>query len=301
MSLAIETRGLSRAMGKRFELRDVALNVPKGSVYGFLGANGAGKSSTIRCLLGLLRASRGTVSILGQPVPRALPQVLARTAYVPERPHLFESLRVNEMIAFHAAAFAGTWDTSQADTLRKAFRLDGSTVIHRLSKGETGKLLMLLALAQRPDLLVLDEPTDGLDPVVRRDVLAALLDYVASSGATVFISSHLVSELERICDWVGVLDAGTMVAELPMQTFKAGLKRLRVAAAPAQLAELPFTLLGRETSLGHIEEWIVRDWAPPMREWFDGRGVELREVIDLDLEDGFVELLRAARRREEAP
>lgn len=300
MSLAIETRGLNRALGSRFALHDVALNVPAGSVYGFLGANGAGKSSTIRCLLGLLRPTRGSIALLGQPIPSALASALARTAYVPERPHVFESLRVEEMIAFHAAAFATTWDAARAADLVRAFRLPASTPIHRLSKGETGKLLMLLALAQRPELLILDEPTDGLDPVVRRDVLSALLEYVAATGATVFISSHLVFELERICDWVGVLDAGRMVAELPMQTFKDGVKRLRVAAAPAQLGELPFTLMGRMPSLGQGEEWVVRGWTAPMAEWFASAGAELREVIDLDLEEGFVELLRAARRREEA-
>lgn len=300
MSLAIETRGLGRRLGKSFELRDVSLNVPAGSVYGFLGANGAGKSSTIRCLLGLLRASQGTISVLGQPVPRALPSVLARTGYVPERPHVFESLRVREMIEFHGVAFRHAWDGARAAELLREFRLDAETPIRRLSKGETGKLLMLLALAQRPELLILDEPTDGLDPVVRRDVLAALLDYVADTGATVFISSHLVFELERICDWVGVLDAGTMVAELPMQVFKDGLKRLRVATAPAQLPDTPFTLLGRQPSLGHVEEWVVRGWTSSMTQWFTGAGVELREVIDLDLEEGFVELLRAARRREVA-
>lgn len=300
MSYAIQTRGLGRRLGKSFELRDVSLNVPAGSVYGFLGANGAGKSSTIRCLMGLLRASHGSISLLGQPVPQALPAVLARTSYVPERPHVFESLRVREMLDFHGVAFRHSWDAARAEELRGAFRLDADVPIRRLSKGETGKLLMLLALAQRPELLILDEPTDGLDPVVRRDVLGALLDYVAETGATAFISSHLVFELERVCDWVGVLDAGSMVAELPMQVFKDGLKRLRVATAPPQIPDTPFTLLGRQPSLGQVEEWVVRGWTTTMTQWFAGAGVELREVIDLDLEEGFVELLRAARRREVA-
>jgi ABC-2 type transport system ATP-binding protein len=298
---AIETRGLGRQLGKRFALHDVTLKVPSGSVYGFLGANGSGKTSTIRCLLGLLRATSGSITVLGHDIPGALPAALRRIGYVPERPHLIARLTVRAAMQLHAAFWEHSWDQGQADRLQRDFHLDPDTEIRRLSKGETGKLMMLLALAQRPDLLILDEPTDGLDPVVRRDVLSSVLDYVGETGATVFISSHLVSELERICDWVGVLDAGTIVAELPMQTFKDGLKRLRIGAVPASLPETPFALLGRMPAAlvsDRSEEWVVRGWEAPMREWFAGAGVELREVIDLDLEEGFVELLRAARRKE---
>jgi ABC-2 type transport system ATP-binding protein len=158
-----------------------------------------------------------------------------------------------------------------------------------------GKLEMLLALAQRPELLVLDEPTDGLDPVVRRDVLTALLDYVSQQNATVFISSHLVHELERICDWVGVMDKGRLVTELPMHSFKSGIKRLRIADPPALPGDTPFVVLARESGNGALETWIVRGWQAPMSQYFEGVGASLREVIDLDLEEGFVELLRTFR------
>ncbi|HEY6852617.1 MAG TPA: AAA family ATPase, partial [Gemmatimonadales bacterium] len=195
---------------------------------------------------------------------------------------------------FHAA-FYPTWDTKWADELLQVFQLRRDQRLARLSKGEMGKLEMLLALAQRPELLVLDEPTDGLDPVVRRDLLAALLDYVSQQNATVFISSHLVHELERICDWVGVMDRGRLVAELPMHSFKNGIKRLRVSGAPALLGDTPFVVLSREASEGAFETWIVRGWQAPMAQYFEGVGAGLREVVDLDLEEGFVELLRTFR------
>jgi ABC-2 type transport system ATP-binding protein len=175
------------------------------------------------------------------------------------------------------------------------FGLDPAQGLARLSKGEMGKLMILLALGQMPELLVLDEPTDGLDPVVRREVLTALLDYVSQRTATVFISSHLIHELERICDWVGVMDRGRLVAELPMQSFKNGIKRLRVHGAPAMLGDTPFVVLAREYADGVGETWIVRGWQAPMAQYFEGVGAGLREVIDLDLEEGFVELLRTAR------
>jgi len=224
-----------------------------------------------------------------------MPRILRRTGYVPERPHLYRRLTVAEQVRYHAS-FYPRWSEARASDLMRRFRLEGDRPIGRLSKGETGQLLILLALSQQPELLVLDEPTDGLDPVVRREVLMALLDYVSDVDATVFISSHLVHELERICDWVGVLDGGELVAELPMHSFKSGIKRLRVAEAPAMAGDTPFVVLSRkpsETTVG--ETWIVRGWQDPMRQYFEGVGATLREVIDLDLEEGFVELLRSSR------
>ncbi len=294
MKLAIELTGVHVQYGKSFELKALDLKVPTGSVYGFLGPNGAGKTTTIRSLVGLVKPDSGVVSVLGHDMRTEAPRALLRTGYVPERPHLYKQLTVAESIRYHSTWYP-TWDATWAEQLRAAFQLESDAMVGRLSKGETGKLMMLLALAQRPELLVLDEPTDGLDPVVRRDVLAAVLDYVSETNATVFISSHLIHELERICDWVGVLEKGALVAELPMHTFKEGIKRLRVSKAPANLPTAPFVMLARTTGLGSVEEWVVRGWQPPMQVWFEGIGAQLREVVDLDLEESFVELLRTAR------
>jgi ABC-2 type transport system ATP-binding protein len=245
-------------------------------------------------MLGMLKPAGGTITVLGTDIPAQAPRAMARIGYVPERPHVYPMLTVDEIIRYHASFYA-RWDWTWADALVASFGLKRASKVQSLSKGETGKLLMLLALAQRPDLLVLDEPTDGLDPVVRREVLMAVLDYVSTHQATVFISSHLVHELERFCDWVGVMDEGRLVAELPMQSFKNGIKRLRVANAPALVGDTPFVVLARENGGGTAESWLVRGWQPPMQQYFDGVGASLREVIDLDLEEGFVELLRSFR------
>ena len=290
---AIETQELQYRPGPGFEIRDLSLRVREGAIYGFLGPNGAGKTTTIQLLLGLRRAQGGSMRILGREAPRDLPRILAATGYVPERPHLYTYFTVAQAIRYHGAFYA-RFDWAYAEDLRRGFHLPPESRLSRLSKGELGKLLILLVLAQRPDLLVLDEPTDGLDPVVRRDVLAALLDFCAERAATVFISSHLIHELERICDWIGVMDRGRLTAELPMHAFKNGIKRIRLARAPSLVGDTPFTLVSRETT-GLDEVWVVRGWQPPMVQWFQGVGAEILEVIDLDLEEGFVELLRAAR------
>jgi ABC-2 type transport system ATP-binding protein len=298
VSTAIEVKGLQYRASSEFAIEDLSLTVPSGALYGFLGPNGCGKTTTIRLLLGLLRRDAGSVSLLGHAVPEALPAALARTGVIPDRPHLHRYLTVAESLAFHRAFYPG-WDARWAGELLKDFRLLPGQRIGRLSKGENAKLMMLLALCQKPDLLVLDEPMDGLDPVIRRDVLSALLDYVSSHGATVFVSSHLVHELERFCDWIGVMDRGRLVVELPMADFRSGNKRIRLADnGGLEPAEAPFTLLTRERDAGSTETWVVRGWRPEMVGWFERGGVAIREVADLDLEDGFVELLRAFRSRE---
>ena len=294
MSDAIIVRNVTYRAGKEFAIRDLAMSVPTGSVYGFLGPNGSGKTTTLRLLLGMLPVDDGTINLLGHDVPAGVHKALARIGYVPERLHLYPQLTVEETLRYHAA-FYPDWDNARAEQLRRGFSLRAEQHVDRLSKGESGKLMMLIALAHNPDLLVLDEPTDGLDPVVRRDVLAALLEYVSSRGATVLISSHLIHEQERICDHVGVMDDGRLLAEMPMAAFRGGIKRLRVSRAPLDRGDLPFTLLSRGVSAGREEEWVVRGWQPAMKEYFVTAESELREVIDLDLEESFVELLRSAR------
>jgi ABC-type multidrug transport system ATPase subunit len=294
MSDAIVVRNLAYRAGKEFAIRDLAMTVPTGSVYGFLGPNGSGKTTSLRLMLGMLPADDGTINLLGHDVPVGVHKALAKIGYVPERLHLYPQLTVDETMRYHAA-FYSDWDNARAEKLRREFSLRAEQTVDRLSKGEAGKLMMLIALAHNPDLLVLDEPTDGLDPVVRRDVLAALLEYVSSRGATVLISSHLIHEQERICDHVGVMDDGRLLAEMPMATFRGGIKRLRVSKAPLDRGTLPFTLLSRGVTAGREEEWVVRGWQPAMKEYFAGGESELREVIDLDLEESFVELLRSAR------
>jgi ABC-type multidrug transport system ATPase subunit len=295
MSHAIDIQDLHYRAGKNFSIEHLDLHVPAGSIYGFLGPNGSGKTTTIRLVLGLLRPLSGRITVLGDPMPDAAPRVLARVGYVPEQPHLDPTLTVRELLRFQSA-FYRDWDAARAAQLLEQFRLDPAQPFGRLSKGQKAKLMILVALAQRGELLVLDEPTDGLDPVVRRDILAALLEYVSQREATVFISSHLVHELERICDWVAVMDDGHLVTEVPMEKLKNGTKRLRVSRAPAAagLGATPFALLTREPN-GSGETWVVRDWEPGMAAWFSGVGASLDDVIDLDLEDGFVELLRSFR------
>jgi len=297
MTNAVETSALGYSPGGGFRIAELDLHVPMGAIYGFLGPNGSGKTTTLRLLLGLLRPQGGRVTVLGLGMPEHAPELLARIGYVPEQPHFDPTQTVDELLRFQAA-FYPSWDWLAAESLLKQFDLVERKPFGKLSKGQKAKVMMLSAMAQRPELLVLDEPTDGLDPVARRDILSSLLHYVAERQATVIISSHLVHELERICDWVGVMDDGRLVTETPMTRLKNGTKRLRLSRLPADpmaLPPAPFDRLAREGAGGPTETWIVGNWEPGMAEYFPANGISLDEIVDLDLEDGFVELLRAFR------
>lgn len=297
MTNAVQSNALRYTPGPGFTISGLDLHVPVGAIYGFLGPNGSGKTTTLRLLLGLLRPQGGSVTVLGLGMPDHAPELLARIGFVPEQPHFDPTQTVRELLRFQAA-FYPSWSWPAAESLLGQFELEDRKLFGKLSKGQKAKVMMLSAMAQRPELLVLDEPTDGLDPVARRDILSSLLDYVAERHATVIISSHLVHELERICDWVGVMDAGRLVTETPMTRLKNGTKRLRLSGVPADPSRLPptpFVRLSREGAGGPRESWIVRDWEPAMAPYFAVNGMLLEEIVDLDLEDGFVELLRAFR------
>jgi ABC-2 type transport system ATP-binding protein len=293
MSFPIHLSHITHRLGKHFALRDLSLRVPQGAVYGLLGPNGSGKTTVMRLLMGMSRAEEGSVIVAGHELPDGAANALATVGYVPERFHLYRGLTVAHALSFHAA-FYPRWDVSMASQLLDDYALRRDQVIGAMSKGESGKLMMLMALATRPSVLLLDEPTDGLDPVARRDMLSSVLSYVAETGATVLITSHLIHDVERMCDWVGLMDDGAVVMESPLVTFRDALRRLRVQGASPALGSAPFSIVARRNG-GRIEEWVVRGFGAEGRAWMTAQGMELLDVQSMDLEETVVELLRSAR------
>jgi ABC-type Na+ transport system ATPase subunit NatA len=184
----IAIRSLSRRFGSKTALNDVWLDVPRGSVFGLVGENGAGKTTLIKHILGLLRAESGTVRVFGlDPVSEPV-EVLGRVGYLSEQPDLPDWMRVHEFMRY-TQAFYPKWDARYAEQLREQFGLDPSARLRVLSKGQRAKLGLLAAQAHRPDLLLLDEPSSGLDPIVRRDILEAVIRTVSDEGRSVFAFS----------------------------------------------------------------------------------------------------------------
>ncbi|HLB38522.1 MAG TPA: ABC transporter ATP-binding protein [Gemmatimonadales bacterium] len=197
----------------------MSLSLPRGGVYGLVGPNGAGKTTLIRHILGLLRAESGSVRIFGlDPVADPV-AVLSRIGYLSEENDLPGWMRVDELIRY-SRAFYPRWDDSYAEELRQAFALEPAHRIKDLSRGQKARLGLLLALAHRPELLVLDEPSSGLDPIVRRDILGAVIRTIAHEGRTVLFSSHLLDEVEEVADHVTLISQGGIVLSGPLDDIR---------------------------------------------------------------------------------
>jgi len=203
----VEMRNVSRRFGSVVALDDVSLAVPRGTVFGLVGVNGAGKTTLIKTVLGLLKPQRGAVRVFGlDPVADPV-GVLSRIGYLSEDNDLPDWMRLEELIRY-TRAFYPTWDEAYADELLRSFELDLSAKVKHLSRGQRARTGLLVALAYRPEILVLDEPSTGLDPIVRRDILAAVIRTIADEGRTVLFSSHLLGEVERVADRVAMIHEG---------------------------------------------------------------------------------------------
>jgi len=215
----ISVAELTRRFGAKTALDSVSVSMPRGAVYGLVGANGAGKTTLIKHILGLLRAESGSVRVFGlDPVADPV-GVLSRIGYLSEENDLPGWMRVDELIRY-SRAFYPAWDDEYAEELRRRFALDPAAKIKTLSKGQKARMGLLIALAYRPDLLVLDEPSSGLDPIVRRDILGAIIRTIAHEGRTVLFSSHLLEEVEQVADHVTMINEGRIVLSATLDSIR---------------------------------------------------------------------------------
>ncbi|HEY2094583.1 MAG TPA: ABC transporter ATP-binding protein [Thermoanaerobaculia bacterium] len=210
---------VTRRFGAKRALDAVTLNIPRGGVYGLVGANGAGKTTLIKHILGLLRAESGSVRVFGRDPVKDPAGVLSRIGYLSEENDLPGWMRVDELVRYSKAFYPG-WDDGYAEELRKTFGLDPAAKIKNLSKGQKARAGLLIALAYRPELLLLDEPSSGLDPIVRRDILAAVIRTIAEEGRTVLFSSHLLDEVEQVADHVTMIQEGRILLSGPLREIK---------------------------------------------------------------------------------
>lgn len=248
----IDIRRVTRQFGTKLALDDISLTVPRGGVFGLIGGNGAGKTTLIKHILGLLKAQQGTVQVFGlDPVANPV-GTLGRIGYLSEDRDLPDWMRVGELMRY-TQAFFPNWDEAYAEELREAFDLDAKARIKTLSRGQRARAGLLVALAHRPELLVLDEPSSGLDPVVRRDILGAIIRTIADEGRTVLFSSHLLDEVERVADRVAIIHHGRIMLTAPMDEIKAGHRRLTLRFG--QSHDQPPTLVGTLSFEGRGAEW----------------------------------------------
>jgi ABC-2 type transport system ATP-binding protein len=248
----VEIQNLSREFGKKQALKNVTLRVPRGGVFGLIGSNGAGKTTIIKHILGSHYAQRGSVRVFGiDPVAHPV-EVLGRIGYVSENRDIPDWMRVGEIIAY-TQTFYPAWDSAYAEELREMFELDPNQKISTLSRGQAARVCLLLALAHRPDLLLLDEPSSGLDPVVRRDILSAIVRTIADEGRTVIFSSHLLEEVERLADRVAIIHDGEVILDDGLESLKESFHRITLRFEKP-FSEAP-SILGAVDQRGYGDEW----------------------------------------------
>ncbi|MDO8586030.1 MAG: ABC transporter ATP-binding protein [Armatimonadota bacterium] len=286
---AIETFELTKRFGKHPAVDHLSMRVPAGSVFAFLGRNGAGKTTTIRILLDLLDRTSGEARVLGLDCVKNSLEIKKRIGYVAEGQKMYDWMKVDEIIWF-CKGFYPNWDDAFAAELKNKLELPGRSKVGELSRGTQAKLALLLAMAYRPELLILDEPTAGLDVLVRRDFLEGVIEIVQEEGRTVFFSSHIVHEVERVADWVGVIDNGGLIWCSTLEELKSSVKRLVLGFdTPPSAPRIP-NMLSHEHS-GRQLAITVRDYSEETLAAAKALGPKDLAVEDLSLEDIFVALV----------
>ncbi len=250
----VSVQGLSRRFGSTQALDDVYLKIPRGAVFGLVGENGAGKTTLIKHILGLLKAQRGSVWVFGGDPVRDPVGVLSRVGYLSEDRDLPDWMTIGDLLRY-LRAFYERWDDAFARSLSEQFELDSNARIKSLSQGQRARTCLLSAMAYRPELLVLDEPSTGLDPIVRRDILSAIIRTIAEEGRTVLFSSHLLDEVERLADWVAMMDRGRIVLCGPLDQIKAAHRRLSLRFDEPRTQ--PPRLAGALYSEGFGRDWTT--------------------------------------------
>ena len=277
----LEMNSVTKTFGTFKALDDLTLTVPQGAVYGLVGPNGAGKSTAIRHLTGVYRPDSGTVQVDGQPVYEN-PAVKSDIGYIPDEIFFFPSATMEDMRRFYKGLYP-RFDEDLYRRLYDIFRLPKNGQIRRFSKGMQKQAAFHLALAMRPKVLILDEPVDGLDPVMRRQVMSLILSDVAEYGTTVLISSHNLRELEDVCDHVGIMDHGKMLLEKSLADMQGTTHKLQIVGGVPEGLEVL-----HESSSGRLKTLICRGQAWEISTKAAAAKLAYFDVLPLSLEEIFI-------------
>ena len=281
----IEVCNLTKAFGGFKALDCLSLTVPTGAVYGIVGPNGAGKSTLIRHVTGVFRPDAGAVRIDGEPVYENS-ALKAKTAYIPDDIFHFVTASLRDMEEFYAGLYPG-FDRALYKTLLEAFRLPERSPIRKFSRGMQKQAAFLLSLCVRPEVLILDEPVDGLDPVMRRQVWSLILQETSERGVTVLVSSHNLRELEDICDHVGILHQGRLLLERSLSELQDNA--VKVQTALPEGTQLPTGLqILHDSSVGSVRTLVLRGKQEQIRAELEALHPLFLDLLPLSLEEIFI-------------
>ena len=277
----VEVKNLTKTFGGFTALRELNMTIPKGAVYGLVGPNGAGKSTLIRHITGIYRQDSGEVTIDSEAVWEN-PGAKSKIGYIPDDLFFFKSATIEEMRRYYKGLYP-KFDDELFQKLGEKFDLPRKTPIRKFSKGMKKQAAFWLTVSCRPEILVLDEPVDGLDPVMRRQIMGLILADVAENGTTVLVSSHNLRELEDICDHVGILDKGRMLLERSLADMQGGTVKVQfVGEVPEGLNIL------HRADTGKLRTIVVRATAQEAEAIFENANLAFYEVLPLSLEEIFI-------------
>jgi ABC-2 type transport system ATP-binding protein len=287
--LAIGSRDLTKAYGRMLAVGGINLTVPRGAIYGFLGRNGAGKTTTIKMLLGLTRPTAGTAHVFGMDVSTERMSILQRTAFVSEKKTLYPSLTASELVRF-SRGFYPTWSDSAVGKYARLLEIPMKQRFEKLSNGNQTKVWLLLALSQGADLLILDEPTTALDPVSVDQLLRVLAEDGLDRGCTIFFSSHQLEEVERIAEYVGIIDHGKLQMESRLDDIKSEFRLITAAgnSLPVQISAQVLSIVVE----GTFYRYVVTKDAESFAAGLSQNGATITNVSPLSLREIFLQLVR---------
>lgn len=279
----IEVKQLKKSFDGFPALDDLTLTVPKGTVYGLVGPNGAGKSTLIRHLMGVYRPDSGSITIDGQPVFEN-PQLKSRMVCIPDEIYYTTGDTIRDLQVLYEGLYP-KFDPARFHALEDVFHLDPKKAVRLFSKGMQKQLAFWLAVSCRPDILVLDEPVDGLDPVMRRQIMSLILEDVAENGTTVLVSSHNLRELEDICDHVGIMHKGHMMLERSLSALQENMVKIQLVTEQPLPAELQVV---HQSCVGRVQTIIARGSADTVMGILNRCSPLLCDVLPLSLEEVFI-------------
>ena len=277
----LELKNVTKTFGTTKALDDLTMTVPKGTVYGLVGPNGAGKSTAIRHALGVYRPDSGSITLEGKPIFEN-PEVKSRICSIPDEVFYFQSATMADMKTYYKGMYP-QFDEALFDKLYEVFTLPKNSPIRRFSKGMQKQAAFHLSICTHPELLILDEPVDGLDPVMRRQVWSLLLSEVAQRETTVLVSSHNLRELEDICDHVGIMDHGKMLLERSLADMQGSTHKLQIVGAIPQDLEVL-----HESNSGRLKTLVVRGDAGEIAQKAKEAEPAYFDVLPLSLEEIFI-------------
>lgn len=281
----IQVKELYKSFDSFKALSGLNITVPRGAVYGLVGPNGAGKSTLIRHLAGIYRQDSGEVLIDGQPVFEN-PAVKQRVAYIPDDVFYFAQSNVRDLARFYQGMYP-SFDKERFESLRGVFELDEKKPIRKLSKGMQKQAAFWVALSLMPEVVILDEPVDGLDPVMRRQVWSLLMSDVAERGTTVLVSSHNLRELEDVCDYVGIMDKGRMLIERELADLQQNIVKIQIAYPEGKGLPEGLNII-HSSSTGRLQQLILRGSSEELEAALSASGPLFMDFLPLSLEEIFI-------------